>query len=505
MRDNGILLHISSLPSPWGIGTLGKEAYQFVDDLKKAGQKIWQILPFNPTGFGDSPYASSSVFAGNPYLIDLDELARQGLLEPEEYQKIDWGSDPEKVDYQKLWNSRFDVLGLAVSRFLQNPDPEFEDFCAENRDWLSDYALFMAIKNHHGGAPWSEWEPEFRFYSEERAQAWKVRFYEEWMYWQILQYFFFRQWQVLHQYASEHSVEIIGDIPIYAAMDSADVWRHPDLFMLDDNGQPQQVAGCPPDGFSADGQLWGNPVYRWEKHAETGYAWWIDRIAHMSRLVDVIRIDHFRGFDSYYSVSFGEQNARNGRWNQGPGMDLFNAIRNAIGVQNIMAEDLGYLTDSVKALLQETGYPGMKILQFAFDSRDASSPEYMPYRYQPNCYAYTGTHDNEVLNGWIRSVSEEDCQTICDYFGVNSPEAVPPLMIRELMSSAADHTILQMQDLLDLDAESRMNVPGRADGNWSWRMLPGAFDAGKQRCLRRLTKIFSRLDPSELQPSDLQS
>lgn len=314
MRKNGILLHVTSLPSPYGIGTLGKEAYEFVDFLKRTGQSIWQVLPLCPTGYGDSPYASYSTFAGNPYLIDLDTLAEDGLLKPAEYQNLDWGDDEEKVDFGRLYNERYSVLELAVNRFLENPDKEYEQFLLENQDWIEDYALFMALKDANKGKPWLEWAPEYRRYDKLKANTWKEEQKERMDYYKVMQYLFFKQWNKLRAYANKNGVEILGDLPIYVALDSVDAWSNPELFLLDKDGKPSAVAGCPPDGFSADGQLWGNPLYDWAYHKKTGYDWWIRRIEHLTNVYDILRIDHFRGFDSFYSIPYGAKTARKGEW-----------------------------------------------------------------------------------------------------------------------------------------------------------------------------------------------
>lgn len=493
MRKNGVLLHISSLPSEYGIGTLGKKAYEFVDYLKGAGQSYWQILPVCPTSFGDSPYASYSTFAGNPYFIDLDLLAEEGLLKPEEYQNEVWFEDPENVDYGLMYNTRYPVLKKAVKRFLKNPPAEYVDFIRENREWLEDYALFMALKEVNDGKSWLEWPDEFRLYSKEKAQKWKEDYAEDVNENMVLQYLFTKQWQNLRDYANENGIEIIGDLPIYVAMDSADAWSQPELFMLDENRKPYKVAGCPPDGFSATGQLWGNPVYDWQYHKDTGYKWWIHRIEYLTKLYNVLRIDHFRGFDSFYAIPYGATDACSGVWMEGPGIDLFEKMEEKIGPQKIIAEDLGFLTPSVKQLLKDSGYPGMKVLQFAFDSRDDSSSDYLPFNYPRNSVAYIGTHDNDTIQGWQWNADPHDVALCKDYIDAGSPHDFHWDMIRQLLASKSDTAIVTAQDLLGLGTESRMNIPSTVGCNWKWRLLDGELDQTIQKELLHLTKLYGRL------------
>lgn len=492
MRKNGILLHVTSLPSPYGIGTLGKEAYEFVDFLKRTGQSIWQVLPLCPTGYGDSPYASYSTFAGNPYLIDLDTLAEDGLLEPAEYQNLDWGDDEEKVDFGRLYNERYPVLELAVNRFLENPDKEYEQFLLENQDWIEDYALFMALKDANKGKPWLEWAPEYRRYDKLKANTWKEEQKERMDYYKVMQYLFFKQWNKLRAYANKNGVEILGDLPIYVALDSVDAWSNPELFLLDKDGKPSAVAGCPPDGFSADGQLWGNPLYDWAYHKKTGYDWWIRRIEHLTNVYDILRIDHFRGFDSFYSIPYGAKTARKGEWLKGPGIDLFKAMEKKIGKRKIVAEDLGYLTESVQKLLEESGFPGMKVLEFGFDSRDAGGSTYLPYNYPKNSIAYAGTHDNDTIQGWFKAISPEDRKYAQDFMDAYNPDEYNWEMMRTVIASPSDTSILQMQDLLNLDSSARMNTPGVTGGNWVWRMKPDWHTDDMEGALAWLTKLYGR-------------
>ena len=492
MRKNGILLHISSLPSPYGIGTLGKEAYDFVDFLKRSGQSVWQVLPLCPTGYGDSPYASYSTFAGNPYFIDLDLLAKDGLLNEEDYKYIDWGEKADQVDFGKMYNNRYPVLARAVNRFLENPDAEYETFCKKNAHWLDDYALFMALKDANEGKAWLDWDEEHRLYDAKKSVKWAQENKDRMDYYKVMQYLFFKQWDALRAYANENGVEILGDLPIYVALDSVDAWSHPELFLLDKDGRPSAVAGCPPDGFSADGQLWGNPLYDWDYHKKTGYDWWIRRIDHLTKVFDILRIDHFRGFDSFYAIPYGAKTAKKGEWLKGPGIDLFKVMEKKIGKRNIVAEDLGFLTDSVKEMLAESGFPGMKILEFAFDSRDDSGSEYLPYNYPKNSIAYAGTHDNETIQGWFHSISPEDKKYACDFMDAYNPDEYNWEMMRTVIASPSDTSILQAQDLLNLDSSARMNTPGKPSGNWTWRLTPGWLTDDIECALTWLTKLYGR-------------
>lgn len=497
MRKNGVLLHVTSLPSPWGVGTFGKEAYSFVNFLNGSGQSYWQILPIHPTSYGDSPYQGYSTFAGNPYMIDFDLLVGDGLLNQNEFDWLDWDVEKDKVDYGFLYNNRFNVLKLAVDRFLQHPDPEYFEFLEENKDWLDDYALFMALKKHHEGKAWWDWEDEYKFYSPEKTAEWKEKFKEDFEFQRVLQYFFKKQWNNLKKYANDKGVEIIGDLPIYVARDSVDVWSHPNYFDFDADLNPKRVAGCPPDAFSADGQLWGNPLYNWPAHREDGFKWWIDRIDYATKLYDVVRIDHFRGFDSFYAIPYEEDTARNGEWVDGPGIDLFQAVENKLGKRHIIAEDLGFLTPSVKQLLKDTNFPGMKILQFAFDSRDSANGEYYPFNYPNNSVAYIGTHDNDTAAGWFKNVDKDDRDLAIEYLGTTDPKDYHWAMIRELMKSPSDYSIITAQDLLGLGSEARMNVPSKLGGNWQWRLLPGQLNDEIQHKLLKYTKMFKRFPIKE--------
>ena len=492
MRASGVLMHLSSLPSPYGIGTMGRAAREFVDFLAAAGQRYWQILPICPTSYGDSPYQSFSTFAGNPYFIDLDLLAADGLLQREEYADIDWESTPDRVNYGALYRKRWEVLRKACGRLLQAPPAAYADFCAENAFWLPDYALFMALKDEHGGCAWTQWEPALRRRDPAALDAARTRCAGAIGFWQAVQYLFFAQWRALKHYANQKGVFIIGDLPIYVAADSVDVWSAPEAFQLGPDLLPTEVAGCPPDGFSATGQLWGNPLYNWDAMARNDYAWWVRRIRVLCSTYDVLRIDHFRGFAGYYAIPYGSTDACNGRWRTGPGIALFRAVENALGKRDIIAEDLGFLTDDVRELLRESGYPGMKVLEFAFDSRDGG--DYLPHTYTRHCVVYTGTHDNEPVNGWFDTAPAADTRKAVDYLKLTREEGYHWGMMRAAWASVADLAIVQAQDLLGLGHEARMNVPSTLGTNWCWRALSGAFDDALARKVRHHMELYGRLN-----------
>ncbi|MEG0778451.1 MAG: 4-alpha-glucanotransferase [Oscillospiraceae bacterium] len=490
MRSSGVLMHISSLPSPFGIGTMGEAAREFVNFLSASDQRYWQVLPVSPTGYGDSPYQSFSSYAGNPYFIDLDELCAEGLLEPFEYREANWGGDPERVDYGLLYEKRFPLLRRACERLLSRADASLNEFFSLNAFWLDNYALFMALKDAHGGAAWTSWEPALRFRDTAALDFARTAYADSIAFYKALQYLFFRQWRALRHYANERGISIIGDMPIYVAPDSADVWAEPQWFMLDSNLFPTEVAGCPPDGFSADGQLWGNPLYNWEENKKSGYSWWIRRAAHQFELYDALRIDHFRGFDTFYAIPAGSENARQGVWRDGPGIELFTTIKNALGDRNFIAEDLGFLTPSVRHLVSESGFPGMKVLQFAFDSREDS--DYLPHNFTKNCVAYTGTHDNDTILGWFKTASPDDTKKARDYLRIHQNESEAFAMLSALWGSVSDLVIAQMQDLLELDSRGRMNTPGTMRGNWQWRMSPNAETDKIMRRLAHMTRLYGR-------------
>lgn len=489
-RSSGILLHISSLPSPYGIGNLGQAAREFVDFLQAAKQGYWQLLPISPTGYGDSPYQSASTFAGNPYLLDPDQLVAEGLLTGEELAGP-WGSDPERTDYGLLYEKRLSVLRLAFRRVRE--DEDFAAFRSREAGWLDDYALFMALKEHFGGAPWLDWDADIRLRKPAAVKRWRAELAEEIRFHQWLQYRFFGQWQQLREYAHSKGVQIIGDIPIYVPMDSADVWSNPGGFQLNRYRRPRVIAGCPPDAFTRDGQRWGNPIYDWEAMEADGFVWWLRRIGAAARFFDVVRIDHFRGIESYWSIPANHKTARHGQWVKGPGLALVNAIKQAYPDTKFIAEDLGFQTPEVLKLLEDSGFPGMKVLEFAFDSREPS--DYLPHVYTENCVCYTGTHDNATLRQWFEESSEEDLDRdyARRYMGVTEGEDFCEAIIRLGMASKAELFMAQMQDYLKLGGESRMNVPGQLNSqNWRWRMLPGAASPALAKEIAARTEEFGR-------------
>ncbi len=491
-RSSGILMPISSLPSPYGIGTFGKEAYAFADFLRDAGQKYWQMLPLGPTGYGDSPYQSFSTYAGNPYFIDLDLLVADGLLRHEEVSAMDWGADERHVDYGKIYEHRFTLLGKAKERGWERDGAHVEEFVSQNSGWLPDYALFMACKRHFGMKPWTEWEDEELRLRQSAAVLEKYRdlLREDVELFTYLQYLFFRQWSALRDYVHAQGVQIIGDLPIYVAMDSADVWSEPSFFRLDSRCVPTEVAGVPPDYFCADGQLWGNPLYRWDRMQQDGFGWWIRRIDGAGKLYDVLRIDHFRGFESFWAVPYGEETARNGHWEQGPGMNLVGVLNGWFPKLRFIAEDLGFPTPGVAQLLRDSGWPGMKVLEFAFDSRDSSS--YLPHAYEPNCICYTGTHDNSPLALWRQEAAEEDIAYATRYLGLHEQEGFCWGVIRGGMSSVASLFVAQMQDYLGLGEGHRMNTPGMPWGNWRWRVLKEELTPSLAKEIRGMTELYGR-------------
>lgn len=495
-RTAGILLPITSLPSKYGIGCFSESAYKFVDWLKEAGQCYWQILPLVPTSYGDSPYQSFSTYAGNPYFISLEALIKEGVLTKKECDAADFGTDDTDIDYEKLYNNRYKLLRKAYERSNISQDEEYNRFVENNAWWLKDYALFMAVKDVFGGAPWTEWAEDIRL-----RYGYAMDYYRETQYFEIefhqyLQYKFYVQWMELKKYANDNGVRIIGDIPIYVAMDSADVWANPSLFQLDEDNIPVAVAGCPPDGFSATGQLWGNPLYRWDYHRQTNYYWWIERLRYCFRLYDVLRIDHFRGFDEYYSIPYGQKDATNGKWEKGPGIELFHRMKEVLGDREVIAEDLGYVTDSVRQLVSETGFPGMKVLEFAFDSRDTGSTnDYLPHNYIENCVAYTGTHDNETLQSWFQCITKEEQKLarnyLCDKYTPN--DEMYWSFICAAMRSRANMCIIPLQDYLGKDNSCRMNHPSTIGINWRWRVTKKELSNELKKEIREVTKRYGRL------------
>ncbi len=492
-RASGILLPVASLPSKYGIGCFSKEAYAFIDKLVEAGQSYWQILPLSPTSYGDSPYQSFSSFAGNPYFIDPEALVEEGLLTKEECEAFDFGGNPVEIDYEKQYRQRFRLLRLAYGRSRIAENQEFLRFVAENADWLEDYALFMAVKERFDGAAWNEWAEDIRKRWSFAMDYYRRECYFDIEFYKYLQFVFFGQWRKLKQYANANGIRIIGDIPIYVAFDSSDAWANPEMFQFDGEYLPTAVAGCPPDSFSATGQLWGNPLYRWEYHRQSGYRWWRRRMEHCFMLYDVVRIDHFRGFDEYYSIPYGDETAEYGHWEKGPGMELFRALRAGLGEKEIIAEDLGFLTESVERLLEDSGYPGMKVLEFAFDPREKS--DYLPHTYDKNCVVYTGTHDNETLVQWYKGLDEES-RAFAEAYMNNA--ATPDKekywdFVRMAMMSVADTCVIPLQDYLGLDKEARINKPSTLGGNWLWRMTEEMLTDEVIEKIRRLTEISARL------------
>ena len=497
-RLSGILLHPTSLPSPYGIGDLGAAAYRFVDFLEKAGQHLWQILPLTHTGYGDSPYQSFSAYAGQPLLISPDHLKELGLVDAAGLADVPPGC-PEAVDYGAIIPWKQSVYEKAYTCFLDASPrrlplyTEFLDFVQAEKDWLDDYALFMACKSVNGGVSWLEWEDKYRMPTPEFKEKLRGTLKEQIGFYQFLQFIFYKEWMQLKSYANDHGVRIIGDIPIFVSMDSADVWANQHLFQLDTKGFPLRVAGVPPDYFSATGQLWGNPLYDWEAHEKEGFSWWISRIRHQLKSLDILRIDHFRGFESYWAVPYGEETAIHGKWVPAPGYELFRAIQEALGDElPIIAEDLGIITPEVDALRQEFHFPGMKVLQFAFDHLGEN--DYLPYRFTtPDCVCYTGTHDNDTTLGWYRTLSPECQQRIRRYIRCTDDDTrISREMIAAALGSIAGYVIFPLQDVLGYGSSARMNTPGTASGNWSWRFTEGALREELAQALREDTLLYGR-------------
>lgn len=488
---------VSSLPSKYGIGCFSQEAYDFVDWLNDAGQTYWQVLPLCPTSFGDSPYQSFSTFAGNPYFISLEALIEKGFLTVQECGEIDFGGDLQSIDYEKLYKNRYPLLKKAYIRSGIKDDKDFIEFKKRNSYWLDDYSLFMAVKEKFGEGLWTEWDADIRMREKSAVEKYGSLLTDEIYFHKFLQYEFYSQWKSLKEYANSRGVRIIGDIPIYVALDSADTWANTKLFQLDENNVPTAVAGCPPDGFSADGQLWGNPLYDWEYHRQTDYKWWISRLAYCFELYDVVRIDHFRGFDEYYSIPFGSENAVSGHWEKGPGKELFKTAERYLGKRKFIAEDLGFMTDSVRRLVKECGFPNMKVLEFAFDSRDTGSRnDYLPHNYTENCVAYTGTHDNQTIASWFQCISPEERKTARDYMRDNyTPEnELHMSFISLIMRSRADTVIIPVQDYLGLDDGSRINKPSTLGDNWKWRIKKDMLSEDLKREILHITELYGRME-----------
>ena len=490
MRSSGILMHISSLPSPYGIGTLGKAAYEFAAFLHKAGQHYWQILPLGPTSYGDSPYQSFSTCAGNPYFIDLDLLVEDQLLLRSELEAIDWSCSEERVDYGFQFNVRYELLYKAYLRGRDRYAEAIMRFRDENA-WLEDYALFMALKRSRNMEGWADWPQEIRLRHPGAIASYATTLAEDVNFFIFIQFIFYRQWNALRNYVHTLGIEIIGDIPIYVPYDSCDVWSNPSLFQLNSDGTPIGVAGCPPDAFTQDGQLWGNPLYDWKRMKKDNYAWWRSRIAAASKLFDVIRIDHFRGLESYWFVPNGEETARSGHWEPGPSFDFISALKHHFPDLRLIAEDLGFLTPEVKRLQKLSGFPGMKILQFAFNPYEPS--DYLPHRYEHNCICYSGTHDNETLVQWLQGISPDALTYIKKYVCEEDEKKLPRAIIRAGMASVADTFIAQLQDYLELGGDSRMNEPGAlGTENWTWRLRSDMLTDSLASEIRTMTKLYER-------------
>lgn len=497
-RSSGILMHISSLPGEYGIGDFGKCAYDFIDFLSESNQKLWQILPLGVTGYGDSPYQAFSAFAGNPYFIDLDSLVAENLLKKEDLKKLEEINKEEGIRYDLLYIERYEVLRKAFKNFKDSPEyKEIEKTRAKYSKWLPQYALFMALKNKFGGVSWQEWPRAYRNRDILTLKKAKIELKDDIEFYIFLEYLFRKQWIKLKKYANEKGVKIIGDIPIFVSTDSVDTWTNPKMFKFDKKLRPKKVAGCPPDAFSADGQLWGNVLYNWKAIKADNYNWWIDRIRDCFKLYDIVRIDHFRGFDSYWAIPAGAKTARTGKWEQGPGIELFDTIRKTLGNKPIIAEDLGFLTPRVQKLLKDSGYPGMKILQFAFDG-DLTNL-FLPTNYTKNCVTYTGTHDNQTLMGWLKDAPSKDKEFCFDYLSKFLGEEKSKIennfnfsMIETIWKSKAIFSLAQMQDFLLLDDLARMNTPSTLGGNWCWRMKKDALSDSLKEKISSITKKYNR-------------
>ena len=490
-RSSGVLMHITSLPGEFGIGTFGKSAYDFVDFLEETKQTYWQILPLTTTSYGDSPYQSFSAVAGNLNLIDFSLLKEEGLLEESDYSNVNFGDNPEKVDYALLFEARRPILEKAVANTTKNSEvlAEIEKFEAENSSWLADYAEYMAIKESFGYQSFIHWGEDIKNGEEAAREKYRTELQDSIRYYTVTQYFFFKQWLALKEYANKKGIKIIGDMPIYVSADSVEMWTMPELFKVDGNNEPLYVAGCPADDFSPTGQLWGNPIYDWTKHKEQGFSWWIYRVQESFKIYDVLRIDHFKGFSDFWQIDRDAENAVNGTWEAGPGIELFQKIKEQLGDLPIIAENLGFIDEKAEKLLDDSGYPGMKILQFAFPGEDNLD---RPHHYTQNSVAYTGTHDNDVVNGWYEKLSESEKELVSEYLNRRNEEKITEAMIRGIYSSVSDYAIVTMQDLLDKDATSRMNVPSTVGENWEWRMLAEDLTDERKEFLEKITVRYSR-------------
>lgn len=499
-RTAGILMPISSLPSKYGIGCFDEEAYHFVDFLERSGQAYWQILPMNPPNHEplayDSPYQGFSAFAGNPFYISLDALVEEGLLTREEVDAVDFGNNPDRIDYEKLFANRLPLLRKAYERSRIAENGEYQEFIRDNGWWLDDYALFMAVREFFGGKEWPDWP-------EDISRHWgnAVDYYNRTLYFDIefhkcIQFVFYKQWFALKEYANGKGIQIIGDIPIYVSFDSADVWAHPDLFQLNEQNRQTSVAGCPPDDFAVNGQIWGTPLYRWDKHMEEQFGWWMARLWVNFLQCDLLRIDHFRGLDEFYSIPAGGP-AKNGHWEKGPGMALFYQMWQNMGHKPVIVEDLGYMTDSVRQMVSESGFPNMKVLQFGFDPEDVGAfNDYLIHNIPEHCVVYPGTHDNDPINGWFASLKPEVQQMICDYFGVKMTDAdhMHEVFVRAAMVCRAEICVIQLQDHLGLGSEGRINDPSHQENNWHWRLRPGVLTEELEKQIIEVTRRYGRLN-----------
>ena len=508
-RFSGILLSVTSLPSKYGIGCFDQAAYDFVDFLEKTGQRYWQILPLGSTshsGASDSPYQAYSAFAGNPYFISLDALIEEGVLTVEECDAVDFGKNPGKVDYEALYQNRLPLLHKAYERSNISQNPAFREFCEKNFWWLDDYALFMSLRDFFGTG-WTGWPEDIRMHYAPALDYYHEKLYFEVEFQKYMQFKFWEQWSKLKKYANDKHIMIVGDMPIYVSPDGSDVWAQPDMFQLDEHNMPSQIAGCPPDSFSADGQVWGNPLYRWERHRETGYHWWVTRMWYSYQLYDMVRLDHFRGFDEYFAIPVGGT-ALEGRWEKGPGMELFYTLRARLGDRAIIAEDLGLMTDGVRQLVKDSGYPNMKVIQFAYETADiGGANEYLPHNYNNNCVVYTGTHDNDTVSGWFAGLDKESEDYVRRYLrDFETPaDKIHLKLISLAMMCCADTCIVPVQDWLGLDNSARMNTPGTVDVNWSWRMKEGQISETIETDIRNITKLYGRANWDALNALDAKA
>lgn len=489
-RGNGVIMPIFSLPSNYGIGTFGKKAFDFVDFLSEAGVKYWQILPLGPTSYGDSPYQSFSSFAGNPYFVDLDMLMEDGLLEKEDLENVEFSENDDYVDYAQLYNKRFRILKKAFTNVDENLKEEIEEFRKKEKFWIDDYAFFMAIKNDNLDVSWTDFPEELKNRDTKALAEFEREHKEEIDFYIFIQYEFFKQWDKLKEYTNRHKIQIIGDIPIYVAMDSADSWANYDILKLDDNKKPKFVGGCPPDEFSDDGQLWGNPVYDWEKLKKDDFKFWINRIKVNMRLFDIIRLDHFRGFEAYYEIPAEDDTAKYGKWVKGCAYELFDTIKEKLPDVKFIVEDLGFITKEVEELKDYLGFPGMKVMQFAF-SEDMQS-EYLPYNYTKNSACYSSTHDSDTLKGWFDQIDEDELERVVKYFSLNDKEGYVWGAIRGLMASVSDLSMFEMQDLLELGNESRINRPSTLGENWKWRAKEEDFSNELSKKIKEMAKLYGR-------------